>query len=576
MRSPALLCVVLGVTLLGCDAAQESTPRREPSILSREAELRPTDTSSSLQWRYQPTDVVESMGIDGGAFKIHFTRAGVNGVPPADADDSGVPDLVERIAETYEAVGTHYDSTLGFRRSLSDSAIAVNGGDGRLDVYLLDFARSADGAFRVDQRPNNAPECLPGTERCIGYVVQENDFVGYGYPNAVAATRILASHEYFHAVQSAYDNGQNVVVSEGTAVWATEHFDRTTNDFENFIDGYLDLPDRSIDSPPPGPVPAFAYGSAIFFKFLTERHGDAIIRKLWEHLENGRGDVSEPADQADPTWVIQLDALLKREYQSSFAAEFAQFARWNLYMGFAADSTKAWADATRYPPVKMTNVAAPYRVEGSRLFYASTQYFSVPAAGRTVMTAAILDSNLTATNDLDGLVVHIAARKGGRNTEVVRMTAGETVDVTNGTFIAAITNTNRGPRGTSLSQRPNICLGTPAEVAGCVSALSGDGGTSDGGMDGGVDAGTGGGAGGGGGGGAGTGGGMGGGMGGGAGTGGGTPAGGGAATGGGFGTGGGGTQPPVGCGCAGVGGNALFFASALALLLARRRRSTSH
>ena len=472
MRAAAVLCVLL----IACG---DETARREPHVVSKEAALRPTDTGSGLMWRYQPSDVVESSGVDAGAFKVHFTRAGINAVPTGDTDDSGVPDFVEQVAAAYEEVGGLYRGALGYRRPLGDGTIPDNGGDARFDVYLVDFARAADGAFRVDQCPTG--------DRCLGYVVQENDFAGYGYPSAVVATRILGSHEYFHAVQAAYDNSQNVIISEGTAVWATERFDPTTRDFENFIGGYLSRPDRSIDSPPPGPVPDFAYGSAIFFKFLTERHDDALLRKLWEHLEDGQGDPAEPADQANPTWVIQLDALLKREYQSTFAAEFAQFARWNLYLGSAADSAQAWDDASAYPQVTMTSVAAPYRLDGARVFYASTQYLFVPSAGRTVMTAALVDSQLTPANDLDGLVLWIAARKSGRNTEVVRVTAAQAVDVSGGFFIAAITNTNRGANGASLSLRPGICLGTPAEVASCVTAL---GGAVDAGMDAGVDAGT--------------------------------------------------------------------------------------
>ncbi len=458
MRAPALLCVVF----MGCG---EEAVNRQPTVVSQTAELRPTDTTSPLMWRYLTTDTVESTSVDGGAFKVHFTRAGTNAVPMGDADDSGVPDFAERVEDTYEAVGALYHGALGYRRPLSDATIAANGGDGRFDVYLLDFARAADGAFRVDQ--------CPSVDRCIGYVVQENDFVNYGYPSAIIATRILGSHEYFHAVQAAYDNGQNVVLSEGTAVWATERFDPSTRDFENFIGGYLTRTDRSIDSPPPGPVPDFAYGSAIFFKFLTERHDDALVRKLYEHLEDGQGDPLEPADQANPTWLIQLDALLKRDYQSSFAEEFAEFARWNLYLGPTADPLQAWDDASLYPSVVTTNVTAPYRLDASRVFYASTQYYFVPAAGRTTMTAALVDSELTAGDDLDGMVLWVAARKGNRNTEVIKVTAGQTVDVTNGGLIAAVTNTNRGANGASLSLRPGICIGAPDEVAACVSALGG-------------------------------------------------------------------------------------------------------
>jgi MYXO-CTERM domain-containing protein len=271
-------------------------------------------------------------------------------------------------------------------------------------------------------------------------------------------------------------------------VWATERFDPTTNDFEAFVHGYLERPDRSIDSPPPGPVPTFAYGSAIFFEFLTERHDDDLIRKLWEHLENGQGDPMEPADQADPTFVVQLDALLRRDYGSSFAAEWAEFAKWNLYTGVSADPAVAYAEGARYPAVTSSAITLPHQMDGLRVFYASAQYFVASAGGRTRVTAAMVDSQLTTTDDTNGMVLWLASRKMNRNAEVVRVTNGETVDVTGGSAIVVVTNTNRGPIGAALSNRPALCVGTPDEVNTCIVAFGGT--LPDAGVDAGVDAGT--------------------------------------------------------------------------------------
>lgn len=452
--------LISAVVLLACEAPPAT---REPFIHASREELRPTDTSSGLMWRFQATDQVESYGVDGGGFLVHFTRAGVNAVPAADADDSGVPDFVELAASSYEEVGALYHGPLGYRRPVGDGTIADNGGDGRFDVYLIDFARAADGAFRVDQCPTASPN------KCIGYIVQENDFAGYGYPSVREAIRILASHEYFHAVQAAYDDDSNVVISEGTAEWATERFDPSTGDLDGYVYGYLDRPDRSIDSAPPGPVPSFAYGSGIFWKFLSEHHDDALIRKLWEHLENGAGDPTEPADQANPTFVVQLDALLKRDYQSSFAKDFETFATWNFYTSSAADPAIAYQDGAKYPLIAVTPVGMPNQVDGLRVFYASAQYFQGNPGARTRVTGALTDSALTATNDLEGMALWLAAKKNGKITELVKVTnGGESVDISGGVLIAAVINTNRGANGASLSQRPGLCLGTADEVARCL------------------------------------------------------------------------------------------------------------
>lgn len=459
---------------------------------SRTDELRPTDTGSGEMWKFSATETVEAWGSDGG-FLVHFTRDGGNAVPLADADDSGVPDLVEQTGLVYDAVADTYQRVMGFRAPLGDSSITDNGGDGRFDIYLLDFGLSSDGAFRADG-------CLSTNgERCFGYVVQENDFKGYGYPSFTVATRILGSHEYFHAVQDAYDANQGVVISEGTAVWATEQFDPSTNDFENFIDGYLNRPDRPLDSPPPGPVPSFAYGSAIFFEYLSERFEPAIVRKLWEHLENGHGFASEPADQADPTWLVQLDALLQADYGSSFAKAFTEFATWNLYMGSAADPQKGFKNGAKYPKVATTTVASPYELSLLRIYYASAQYFVTDPGGRTTMTAALVDDPTTAEDETADLALVLAVKQGGKIVTLAPVTAPkagtQTVDLpANSLLQVVVVNTLRQGSGAVLSRRPGLCIGSVAEVQACQAhlnpALVPDVGAPDAGTSG-VDAGTG-------------------------------------------------------------------------------------
>ncbi|MHB8878004.1 MAG: MXAN_6640 family putative metalloprotease [Myxococcaceae bacterium] len=468
--------LLLGV-LAGC-GEDGLPPGRRPQLAVHRQELRPT--SAGAMWHFDATETVESYDSPGGGFKVHFTRAGRNAVPAADVGANGVPDFVEQVAVVYDEVSTYYAGTLGYRPPRSDAAVADNGGDGRFDVYLVDFNLSADGAFQLDSCPG------PNTDTCIGYVVQENDFAGYGYPNRVVATRILGSHEYFHAVQNAYDKGQGAVADEGSAVWATEAFDPSLSDLEGFADGYLSKPDRSLDLPPIGPVPAFAYGSGVFFQFLSEKYDRPLLRKLWEHTENGQGLAGEGANTADPYWVPQLDLTLKAGYASSFAAAYQQFAIWNLYLEAMANPAKSYANGAAYPLPAMTVTALPYSDPKLRSFYASTQYLRLTLGGRAAVTAALVDVPGAAVSELGGMSLVVAVRRGSVWSEVAVLAdpaSGAVALDTTGANDAVVAVVNSNYSG--ASRRPGLCIGSPAEVAACRAALV----AVDGGADAGVDAG---------------------------------------------------------------------------------------
>jgi MYXO-CTERM domain-containing protein len=429
--------------------------------LAAVAEARPTNTGGSSPFRYDPGDVVEHHDPPAGDVRIHFTREGTHAVPAADTNASGTPDFVEAVGAIYEDVAEVYHDALGFARPHSDATLFDNGGDGRFDVYLLDFAHQADGAFRIDACLSDVPE------QCIGHVVQENDFDGYGYPTRIFGARVVGSHEYFHAVQAAYHADQGPVFGEGTAVWATDAFDPVLGEVAAFSGGYLDNPDRSLDVPLPGPVDRFSYGSAIFFQFLSERYDDeGVIRLLWEHVVPGEGLATSGDDPSDPWWLHQVDAVLETYYESSFAEAFVDFAVWNLHTGTRADPGVAYADGARYPLVAMEALALPNTGERYRHYYAATRYFDVATAGRDPLHVALVDpeGDGSALADLHLLV---AVRTGGAwsVTAAPALETGPDPVAVGGAERVVILVVNTARDG--VSRRPWLCAGTETEVAAC-------------------------------------------------------------------------------------------------------------
>ncbi|MFT3843092.1 MAG: hypothetical protein QM723_39250 [Myxococcaceae bacterium] len=463
-----LLAAAAALALVGC-GVEAPKPWAKMRVVSSEQELRPTDVNSGQQFAFSAGEIVESYNSLDGGFKVHFTRSGKDAVLAGDADDSGVPDFVEQVAVVYDDVDRFYGG-MGYRHPLSDQGQTDNGGDGRFDIYLVDFATNADGAFEIDN-------CVGAGNTCYGYVSQENDFAGYPYPTPVIGTITLGSHEYFHAIQSAYDESQGVVIQEGTAVLGEEQYDPTLDDFEGFIYGYLKQMDRPLDQPPPGPVPEFAYGSAIWWRYLTEKFDVATTRKLWEHCVVGAGYPSEPGDLAAPHWMVQQDAMLQTEYGSSFAQAFREFTVWNLFVGAAADASH-YSNGAHYPLPLMTQAPTPYVSPKLLVFHASAQYFvTTPGAGMFGAQLASTDPAQTA-----GLDLLLAVRHAGKITATAT-----SADVRAPTMLATAAGDDPiaivvDAERSGGAYQPHLCLGAASDLAACAAANDPDGGVSDAGM----------------------------------------------------------------------------------------------
>src|SRR5262245_2734211 len=151
---------------------------------------------------------VETYDSRGGEFRVYFTRSGRHAVPLADADGDGTPDYVRQVADDFDSVLEFYRAE-GYRTPL-------HAGDDHFSVFLVDFPTSADGQYC---------RTTCDADSCSGFMLLENDFVGRSYASTDAAIRLLASHELFHGVQAAYTAHASLVLSEGTAVWASEAFD---------------------------------------------------------------------------------------------------------------------------------------------------------------------------------------------------------------------------------------------------------------------------------------------------------------------------------------------------------------
>jgi hypothetical protein len=410
-------------------------------LLSSSGVARP-DRPGADAFSFDVGDDIETYDTD--RFRLHFTRDGTHAVPLLDGDADGTPDHVARLGEIYEAALGSY-ALLGFLPPVGDEGVDNNGGDGRFDVYLVDFGRAADGAYRSER-------CLGAI--CSGYMVQENDFAGYGYPSVDVGNRTVASHELFHAVQAAYDTDQGPVFAEATAVWASERHDPSLRDLEGFAAGYLDDAATPLDAGSRGPVDPFSYGAGIFFEYLSERFDDDVTLELWQAVKD---DVAPDAD-----WFDEVEGILARR-GSSFPDAFTEFSTWTLLTNRRADPSRSFATGSQMALREPVAATLPIDEPSFVVFTASSRLLTAPVRGRSSLRV-VLGGTEAARDGARVLLLPLSDDGAG---EVFDATDGRDVDVS-AAFEVLVLVVNTRQEGSSI--RPRLCVGAPDELQACAAA----------------------------------------------------------------------------------------------------------
>ncbi|RNL65302.1 hypothetical protein EFK50_04915 [Nocardioides marmoriginsengisoli] len=221
------------------------------------------------------------------------------------ADDVGTVQQAQLTAQTFEDVYRRQVSgasnSLGFRAPVAD-------GDGLLDVYLLNLGDDRIYGYCNSDDPGSV---------VAAYCAVDNNFstAEYGAP-PINSLRVTAAHEFFHAVQFAYDANDSSWFLEGTAVWMEDIVYPAINDYRQYLPvSQIRRPWQSADYAGGLAV----YGSVVFWKYLSERFRDVhIIRKIWESA-------------AGPRTGIQAVVAVLKSRGYAFGTEFARYGVWNTF-----------------------------------------------------------------------------------------------------------------------------------------------------------------------------------------------------------------------------------------------------
>lgn len=291
-------CAAAAALLGGCaaDVGESVSP---DDLQTRTQAARPTEGEGHLGIVFGD-DEARSIASPEGYVRVWYAIDGRHEVVPTDADDDGIPDFAQMVAEIADDVLADLEAR-GWPLALTDVGRVAgdDGGDTAFDIYLVDIG-SGDGFF-VREGCTESP-----VVRCSGWFGMENDFRGYGYPSLDYAVRVLVSHEYFHAVQAAIHADLPGWASEGTATWNEEVYDPNQSDFERLTTTFFEDPGRSLNSRQLGPFDSFAYGTGLFFWHLTETTGEATLLDAFTRF--GAGDTTfedalvDAVDAAGTDW----------------------------------------------------------------------------------------------------------------------------------------------------------------------------------------------------------------------------------------------------------------------------------
>ncbi len=311
---------------------------------------RPTDGASDP---YGDGYAVPEARLCGTHTCVHWVRTGAD-APPDDA-------WAEKTLDVMEKVWRHHVGGLGYRKPASDGS---RGGNAKFDVYLSELGnRGLYGYCAPESRVKGQ------AKQASGFCVLDNDFARNQFGRAPSKTlRVTAAHEFFHAIQFAYDFTEDPWLLESTATWIEERFADSVNDNRNYLRfGQASRATQPLDLFEGSGLAH--YGNWVFWEYLSERFGNKIVRRTIERTGTGGGLPDDYSTQA-------LRKVLKS--RGGLPKVYAAFAAANTQPGRSYDEGGAFPGVD---PVKTTTVSRNARrtTFGTRVKHLTAKTLKVKA-----------------------------------------------------------------------------------------------------------------------------------------------------------------------------------------------------
>lgn len=218
----------------------------------------------------------------GGYFSIHYTLSGANAVAARSRAAQAVPPYIEQVGRAFDNARAFTCLSRGFREPVLDA------GRDSYDVYVFD----QKGKYGVTYSNNTYSKRNSGARVASSFICIDNTYSAEkGFEKSREdCMKVTAAHEFFHAVQYAYNVDADGWWKEASATWNEDEVYTGINDYLRYVPDYLSAPYRPLDES--------SYSGVIFAKFLSENYGGSMIKRVWEIHSAGYGSSITAIDRA--------------------------------------------------------------------------------------------------------------------------------------------------------------------------------------------------------------------------------------------------------------------------------------
>jgi hypothetical protein len=302
---------------------------------------------------------------------VHWVESTTDKAP------AGWPETTRKV---FDDVWRQEVDGFGYREPLRDGD---SDADPRFDVYLVDLA--ADGLFGycTSDDPDRHLASRGGPYDVSAYCVVDNDFADgvYAPLTPLEALAVTAAHEFFHAVQYAYDWTEDTWFLESMAAWIEDEladsgavtYDGVNDNVGFLATSPLTYPHVPLDGAPAG-RDSFRYGGWIFWRFISERMlGRDAVRGVLTRADGSAVSLARGRDE----FSAQALARYLARHGTSLRAAYVRFAIANRRRTYTE-----WREAG-YPGTRTT---AGFRVRPAKrstgwqavaLRHLSSRYYSI-------------------------------------------------------------------------------------------------------------------------------------------------------------------------------------------------------